>query len=168
MHTLEQAMKHIVPGEQHVIVASRQQDGAVGLFYTREPGNWLVALSNSCQLDQVEVRPSVKAPSVVEQMRKRFASIHIASSALPWYQLDFRQVIEALDEYDLTRGCLVMRGGVKVNDPVYVNNAGRGIVTGFTRCGRVMVRLDRMGMHCAAVYAPRSAIKPVLRLVAAS
>jgi hypothetical protein len=161
---LEQAMKHIVPGALHVIVASRHQDGAVGLFYSRDPSTWLVALSSHAQLDQVEVRHGAASAHVVEQLRTRFDPLHAPAGALPWYLIDFDQATKALGEYDLETGARVAGAAFKLHDRVYVASAGRGVVEGFTPCGRVTVRMEANRLTSRVVHAPRSLVKPIVRM----
>jgi hypothetical protein len=163
MHTLEAAMKHVIPGELHVVVAERQ-DQVTGVMYTRKPHEHLVTLASATQLGRIEVRPSAYAPRVVESLARRFVSSTTEGSAASFWTLaDFEELLAALDEYDLDRGILVERAGVKINAPVYVPKVGRGTVRGFTPCGRVIVRLTENGKPGqTGVIAPRSQVKPVI------
>lgn len=166
MHTLEHAMKQVVPGALHLVVAERVADGQVGVIHTRKPQEFLSSIAATAQLARVEVRPGVAAGKVVDSMAGRYAlSITSRSHNTFWTMADFEEVIAAIDEYNLDRGVLVERAGVKLDDPVFVSRMGRGVVTGFTRCGRVVVRLARAnGLAEVGVISPRSMVKPIVRV----
>jgi hypothetical protein len=163
MHTLEHAMKSIVAGQLHLAIIERQ-DGFTGIAWTRHPQQYLSILAGAAPLGRIEVRPSPHAVVVLDGLRKRFAnSVTDRSDAIVWTTVEFEQCVAALDEYDLERGALVSRDGIRPNDRVYVTNLGKGVVTGFTRCGRIMVRLDRPNQLAeVAAFAPRSCVKPIL------
>jgi hypothetical protein len=155
-------MKQIHPGEQHVIIASRIQDGAVGLFYTREPGNWLAAIAAHFQLASVEVRPSSAAPKVIEALRRRFAVAHTPYDTMPWFLVDFRQAVEALNALDVETG--EPRRDLEIAARVMVlPQRLRGSVVGYTRRGQVAVKLVGNGAVSNVVIAMRDQVKPILR-----
>ncbi len=164
MRTLEMAMKNIIPGELHVVIAERG-DQVTGVFWTRNPHQHLANLSSATHLGRIEIQPSPHASRVVNGLARRFeASTSSRSSESFWTVADFEEVLAALREYDLSLGALIERAGVKLDDHVYIPALGRGVVTGFTRCGRVIVRLDRPKAHSqASAIAPRSCVKPILR-----
>jgi hypothetical protein len=164
MRTLEVAMKNIIPGELHVVVAERG-DQITGIFWTRNPHQHLANLSSATHLGRIDIRPSPHAARVVASLARRFeASTSSRSSESFWTFADFEEILAALGEYDLAVGALVERAGIKLDDPVYISKLGRGVVTGFTRCGRLIVRLDRPTQHAqASAIAPRSQVKPILR-----
>lgn len=164
MHSLREAMKNVIAGELHVVVAERE-DQIVGVMWTRHPEQHLSNLARATQLGRVEVRPSPHAPQIVASLEKRFdAAIDVRGASAFWTLADFEEVIDALGEYDLARGILAERAGLKSGDPVYVTNIGRGVVKSFTMCGRVVVEFDRPHKNSrVGAIAPRSAVKPILR-----
>lgn len=153
-------MKEIQAGQQHVIIASRA-DGAVGIFYARDPLNWLAALGTHAPLEDVEVRPSAAAAKVVEQLRARFAPAHFPSTALPWYLIDYSQAVQALDQLDLDTGELSdhLKHGAEV---MVLPHRNRGQMYGYTRGGQVVVKLHSSPLVANIVIAPRQQVKPVL------
>lgn len=151
-------MKQVQQGSLHIIVAGRL-DGAVGFFYARDPLNMLAALGTHMQLGDVEVRSSSAAARVTERLRRRFAITHVPSDALPWYLIDYRQALEALDSIDLDTGELKV---IAVDAPVMVDRR-RGRVFGYTRAGDVVVRLDNPGADTNLIIANRQRVKPILR-----
>jgi hypothetical protein len=82
---------------------------------------------------------------------------------MAWYLVDFDQAVDALAEYDLETGARVRGAALKVRDRVYVSAAGRGVVEGFTACGRVTVRMETNPLTARVVHAPRSLVKPIVR-----
>lgn len=157
-------MKSILPGELHIVVAERH-DQVTGVFWTRSPQQFLANLASSTHLGRTESHACAHAARVLAGLARRFEdSIEVRAFECFWTAADFEEVLAALGEYDLERGILIERAGVKLDHPVYVTKLGRGIVTGFTQCGRVIVRLDRPTAHAqASAIAPRSMVKPVLR-----
>lgn len=159
----EKVMKQIRPGELHVVIVSREQDSAVGLFYTRDPMNWLSALASHGPLRDVEVRPARAAAQVVERLRGHFSLTHLVGAALPWYQVDFEQAIAALSAVNLDTGAELIRCGV--GDPVSVRGE-RGKVIGYTRGGEIVVKIDRAPIVANLMIAARADVKPVVRTTA--
>jgi hypothetical protein len=159
-------MRKIIPGELHIVLAERQ-DQVIGVFWTRNPDQQLANLASATHLGKVDVRPSRHAAKVVKSLAKRLAeSIQTQGPDCFWTTSDFEEVVAALEEYDLDRGVLVERAGLRATHPVYIPNLGRGIVTGFTGCGRVIVELDRGNRLAKSVaIASRASVKPVLRPV---
>jgi hypothetical protein len=160
-------MKQIIPGQLHVVVAERQ-DQVTGVFWTRNPDQHLANLASATQqLGRVEVCPGRHAPMVVQSLSRRLSdSIQTRGTDCFWTCADFEEVLAALSEYDLDKGVLVERAGLRANDPVYIPKLGRGVVQSFTRCGRVVVRLTRPdNMAKAVAIATRASVKPILRAV---
>lgn len=158
----EKLMKQVTPGEMHAIVASRVADGAVGLFYARDPITWLAAIGAHCQIDQAEVRPAAAAAKVIERLRAKFSATHIPSAALPWYLIDHDQAVAALDEINMATGELLR--DLQPRSPVMLfPSRSRGHVLGFTRGGQVVVKLDAPRFTTNLVIAPRESVKPVIR-----
>jgi hypothetical protein len=159
-----EAMKNVIAGELHVVVAERQ-DQVTGVFWTRNPQQQLANISCTTQIGRVDVRPCARAARLVNGLADRFeASITARNVERFWSAADFEEIIAALEEYDLETGALKERAGIKLHDAVYVTNLGRGVVTGFSNTGRIMVRLDRPKAHAqACAIAPRSCVKPILR-----
>jgi hypothetical protein len=153
-------MKTIRPGMPHVVVVE-QLDGSVAVQHSRAPLDLLARLGSHVYLGRVEVRPSPRAQAIAERVRDRLPGGPVHE--FTWHPADFEQAIELLDEYNLETGLIVQRAGVMLNGVVQVAKHGRGVVTGFTRCGRVMVRLDRPGRAAITAIAPRSQVKPVVR-----
>lgn len=156
-------MKHISPGDLHVVIAERQ-DQVIGVCWTRSPAQHLANLSAATQIGRTEVRPSPYATRICKALSKRFAdSLQLQGHECFWTSADFEEVIAALNEYDLVKGLLIERAGVRANDQVYIPEVGRGVVTGFTLCGRVIVKLDRGSLTKAIAIARRADVKPVVR-----
>lgn len=156
-------MKDIQQGQQHVIIAARA-DGAIGLFYAREPLNWLAALGTHAVLEDVEVRPGEAAAKVIEALRGKFQAAHFPGLALPWYLIDYRQAINALNEFDLDTG---ERARVAIDTEVMVlPDRNRGSVMGYTRGGQIVVRLHASRNVANVVIAPTAMVKPVIRMPA--
>jgi hypothetical protein len=44
-------MKHVVPGAMHVVLCTRCSDGAVGIFYSRDPVRFLIAINAHAPLE---------------------------------------------------------------------------------------------------------------------
>lgn len=164
MRDWTKAMKNVIAGELHVVVAERI-DQVTGVLWTRNPKQQLANLSSAAQIGRVDIRPSARAGRVVESLARRFeTSLTARNFESFWTAADFEEVIAALGEYDLKTGNIVERAGVKLHDAVYVTKLGRGVVTGFSRCGRVVVRLDKPREHAqASAIAPRSTVKPIIR-----
>lgn len=157
----EKLMKQIQPGALHVVVAGRL-DGVVGFLYTRDPLEWLARLGSHMELGEVEVRATPAADKIVKHLRSRFSMANVPSSAMPWYLVDYRQAVEALDEIDLSTG--EPTNGLALNAPVLVlPDRARGRVFGFTRRGQVVVKLDGPRFTVNIVIAPRDQVKPILR-----
>jgi hypothetical protein len=150
----------------HIVIAERQ-DQVVGVHWTRHPKQHLANLASTTHLGKVDVRPSRHAAKVVKSLAKRLAeSIQTQGLDCFWTTSDFEEVVAALEEYDLDKGVLVERAGLRANDPVYIPKLGRGVVQSFTRCGRVVVRLTRPdNMAKAVAIATRASVKPILRAV---
>lgn len=155
-------MKSIREGSQHVLIAERCE-GGVGLMYTRSPAEWLSSLAAHMDLGQVEVRPGAHAPEVVSELRHRFAAAHMPSEALAWYLIDFKQAVDALDEYDIESG--------ESNLPITINSQvmvfpgrQRGQVFGFTNRGRCIA--VKLAGESLMVIVPRAKVKPIYRVVA--
>jgi hypothetical protein len=159
-------MKNVVPGEIHLVVAERH-DQVTGVFWTRNPNQHLANLASATQLGRVDVRPGRHAAKVVQSLSRRLSdSIQTRGADCFWTSADFEEVLAALGEYDLDKGVLIERAGIRAKDRVYIPNVGRGVVQSFTRCGRLIVRLDRPDNMAAAVaIAARASVKPVLRAV---
>jgi hypothetical protein len=153
-------VKQIQPGQQHIIIAGRD-DGAVGLFYARDPLNWLAAIGTHFALADVEVRPGTAAVQVVEEMRAQFAFAHLPGAALPWYLIDYRQAIDALNARNLDTGEL--RRLALQSEVMVFPNRDRGRVMGYTRGGQVVVRLHTSPFVANVVIASAGMVKPVLR-----
>lgn len=151
-------------GQPHIVIAERQ-DQITGVMYSRKPTEYLALLASATHLGRTEVRPSRHAPKIVKALASRFShSITDRNESSFWTAADYEELIAALDEFDLDRGVLIARAGVKLNDLVEVAHHGRGRVTGFTICGRVMVRLEKAGRLAeVGAIAPRSMVKPVIR-----
>lgn len=162
-------MKRIKEGELHVVIAERG-DQLVGVIYTRKPCEQVSLLASLTHVGRVEIRPSPYAKRIVEAIGRKFeTSITCRSTESFWTSADFEDLVASLDEWDAPTGAQVENAGVKLHAPVYVQTLGRGVVTGFTRFGRVVVRMDRPDNLAAAVaIAPRSQVKPVLRVVGAA
>jgi hypothetical protein len=162
----EKIMKQVTPGAQHALLVKRA-DGVVGLFFTREPMNWLGVLSQHIEIEEAECRPSPASPRIVSHLRARFAHAHIPNESYPWYLIDFPQAVEALGDFDLATGELL--DALKPDAEVLVlPDRQRGRVIGFSRCGRVIVRLHTTRLISNLVLALRENIKPVLRVPALS
>jgi hypothetical protein len=160
----ESFMKSIREGSQHVLIAERCE-GGVGLMYTRSPAEWLGSLAAHMDLGQVEVRPGAHAAQVVTELRTRFAAAHVPSEAMAWYLIDFKQAVDALDEYDIETGEPTMP--IAINSQVMVfPNRQRGQVFGFTNRGRSIA--VKLAGETLMVIVPRANVKPIYRLVAAS
>jgi hypothetical protein len=158
-------MKRINPGELHLVVAERQ-DQVTGLFWTRNPEQRLANLASTVALERTSIRPTRHAARIIRSLGKRLPDLGIRDEDTIWTSSDFEEVLAALAEFDLATGKMIERAGLRANDPVYIPALGRGVVTGFTGCGRVMVRLNRPNnMAAATAIAPRASVKPILRAV---
>lgn len=157
----EKVMKQIQPGALHVVVAGRL-DGVVGFLYTRDPLEWLARLGSHMELGEIEVRASAAADKIVKHLRSRFSVANVPSAAMPWYLVDYRQAVEALNEVDLITG--EPTTGLALDAPVMVYpQRVRGRVFGFTRRGQIVVKLDGARFTSNIVIAPRDQVKPILR-----
>jgi hypothetical protein len=157
----EKFVKQIQADSMHAMVVKRG-DGLVGLFYTREPMNWLGILSQHALIEEAEVRPSAHSPRIVSFMRARFAHAHTPNEAFPWYLVDFQQAVDALNDFNHETGELLDL--LKPDTPVLVlPERKRGTVIGFSRCGRVVVKLHSPHHISNLVLALRENVKPVVR-----
>lgn len=162
----EKLMKQTQPGQLHVVVAARL-DGAVGFLYTRDPIEWLAQLGSHMDLGEIEVRACAAAAKVVKYLRSRFSVADVPSRHMPWYLVDYKQAVDALDEIDLATG--EPRSGLELDAPVMVYpQAARGRVFGFTCGGQVVVKLDVGRFTENIVIAARQDVKPIVRVKAAS
>jgi hypothetical protein len=162
----EKLMKQIQPGSLHVVVAGRL-DGTVGFLYTRNPLDWLATLGNHFELGEIEVRASAAAEKIVRYLRSRFSVAHIPNERMPWYLVDYPQAVQALDEIDLDTG--EPTSGLELGAKVQVDpGRRRGSVFGFTRSGRVVVKLDGLTFTENIVIAPRENVKRIVRVAAIS
>lgn len=152
--------------EIHLVVAERQ-DQVTGVFWTRRPKQLLASLGGATYVGRVQIFASRHAGAVLKGLERRFEhSIETRAFECFWTLADFEEVLHALAEYDLDTGRLKERAGIRANDKVYVAKLGRGRVTGFTRCGRLVVEIERPGANFAKLtaFAPRSQVKPIVSL----
>jgi HAMP domain-containing protein len=158
-------MKRIIPGEIHLVVAERH-DQVTGLFWTRNPEQRLANLASTVDLGRTSIRPTQHAVRILKSLAQRLPDIGIRDEDAIWTSSDFEEVLAALAEFDLATGKMIERAGLRANDPVYIPALGRGVVTGFTGCGRVIVELDRGNRLAKSVaIASRASVKPILRAV---
>jgi hypothetical protein len=157
-----QAASRAAPGQPHVLIVE-QLDGSTSSQATRQPRELLARLGTVVTIGRTIYRPGARAATVANLIRERVGAA--AGEAVVWLPFDFEDLAELLDEYDLATGQMVKRAGVRLADPVQVSRLGRGVVTGFTRCGRVIVLMDhpRRGVVECTAIAPRAHVKPVVR-----
>jgi hypothetical protein len=159
---LHKLMRHVVPGAMHVVLAGRD-DGVVGSVYTRAPVDWLLAVSDSFKITHHEIRASAAAARVVTAWRSRFSLEPQPGSLLPWFRVLFMDAVRALDEYNLTTGEIFT--AIETQAPVRITGyagAPRGKVIGFTRCGRVAVKLEGSPLVSNVCLVPRDAVELAL------
>jgi hypothetical protein len=139
-------MRHVIPGAMHVVLAGRA-DGLVGSVYTRAPIDWLLTISDSFNINRHEIRPSAHAERIVRAWRSRFAIEPQPGSLLPWFRAPFVDAVRALNDYNTRTGSAFQ--AIELDAPVLVKASGSlGRVIGFSRCGRVAVRLEVSPLVC--------------------
>lgn len=97
---------------------------------------------------------SPHALAVAAALRSGFAT-QLLERGGPWYVAEYREVMAALDQWDLTDGIRVGTKRLSLGTKVNVPEIGEGTVIGFEMSGRVSVAIDRAPRGMLTVLAHR-------------
>lgn len=148
-------MKQVEPGVQHVILCSRESDGAVGIFYSRDPVRFLIAINAHVPLEDTEILAAEEAVQIAVALRQAFKPAAIADPV--WFLTDFPSALEQLERVVRTRKRAELTPGRKV----YVVGHGQGVVASYHKSGRVVVRLCTSPLVSHVVLASLESIEPL-------
>lgn len=160
-----------------VLLALSTATGAVTFLVTRHPEAQLAHLGMQLEVDHRLIVSTPHAERIANELRNEFSDKAISTFGNhPYFLIDWEDAERAIADFDPVTGHRLRRGDVAVGDQVQVEittaspgNAGkrRGEVTGISG-QRYLVRLLEPIGDCIGMWAPRSAIKPIVRGLAAA
>jgi hypothetical protein len=99
----ESFMKSIREGSQHVLIAERARRWRWPDVHPI--AGRMAGIARSSHGSRPGRGPTRRTrPEVVSELRHRFAAAHVPSESMAWYLIDFKQAVDALDEYDIESG----------------------------------------------------------------
>jgi hypothetical protein len=161
-----QFLKSLRPQAAHILIVERD-DGHTHLISTFNPRGVIARLNGAGMLThRWQAVDSEHAESIVAAVGMEFR--HARHDAFgPWYASDYDDVLRVLNDYDPATGKRWRDARFEIGSRVQVTGAGRGHVKSF-RGPMVVVKLETPQGDSREVIAPKSLLKPVLRLISDS
>lgn len=156
------------------LVALQTATGAVAFLVTRHPATQIEHLGTQLELAHRLVVTTAHAERIANELRLELADrVSSAWGSHPYFLADWEEVLDLIGQFDHATGKRLTRAGVSVGDLVQVdlstvdmpNQKCRGEVAGIS-AKRYLVRLHTPIGDFTGMWAPRSQIKPVVRVCA--
>jgi hypothetical protein len=151
------------PKAAHIVILERD-DGHTYFASTFNPQGVVLRLNGAGFLThRCQVVDSPHAEAIVEAVGRQF-ELHRRDAFGPWYVADYDDVLRVLNDYDTETGRRWRDARFEIGARVRVTGAGKGAIKGF-RGQMLIVTLDTPSGAAREVIAPKSLVKPVLRLI---
>lgn len=156
------------------LVAVRTATGVVTFKVTRRPTEQVIHLGTQLVIDQRSVLATPHAERIARELREQFTDHAVGVvSREPWFLVDWEQVTRAIEDFDPATGWRTRLGDISVGAEVqvdlwnheYPDSKRRGQVVGIAG-RRYIVKLSQPYGRVGEVIAPRSMVKPVVRVAA--
>jgi hypothetical protein len=147
----------------YVLIVSRG-DGKVLVLGTDNARNRLIAINACSPLEhEVFVFRTDHFRAITNALQQRYRPYSIDGFGV-WFEMDLSVLLAAVDEFDLGTGLRVRMGlHFCVGGRVTVKDTGSGTIASLNERGAI-VKLDRPKGNVSQVIAPRSLLKPHLRV----
>lgn len=154
------------PTAAHIVIVERD-DSHTYLASTFNPEGCVRRLNGAGLIThRCQVVDSPYSEEIVEAVGREF-KLHRQDAFGPWYVADFDDVLRVLNDYDMQTGRRWRDARFEVGARVQVQGAGKGCIKSF-HGQKLVVSLDAPVGAAREVIAPRSLVKPVLRLIPGS
>lgn len=161
-----QFLKSLRPQAAHILIVERD-DGHAHLVSTFNPRGVIARLNGAGMLThRWQAVDSEHAESIVAAVGMAFRYARRDAFG-PWFAADYDDILRVLNDYDPATGKRWRDERFEIGSRVQVAGAGRGHVKSF-RGPMIVVKLEAPQGAVGEVIAPKSLVKPVLRLISDS